>query len=116
MQAISIYSQQENALTLEQIDIALAQIRDRKAVLIESSGGPEGWRAGYAVPVGGAWYWFPRGTAIYCRLPGFIRSEEDTLEFIQAAEPWYEAGVNTGVEYAQQRLRNWVDKQMLNEI
>lgn len=116
MQTMTIYSQQEQALTLEQTDRALALIRDRKAVLIESSGGPEGWRAGYAVPIDGTWYWFPRGMAVYRRMPCFIRSEEDALAFIQAAEPWYSAGVHTGVEYAQHRLRNWVEKQMLNEL
>lgn len=113
---MTIYPQNETALTLEQIDRALAQINNRKATLIESSGGPEGWRAGYAVPVDGTWYWFPRGMAIYRRLPSFIRSEEDALEFIQSAEPWYAAGVNTGVEYAQQRLRRWVEKKMLEEL
>lgn len=116
MEAVAIYSQQEGALSLDQTDSVLAMIRDRKAVLIESSGGPEGWHAGYAVPVEGVWYWFPCDTALYRRLPAFVRSEEDAHEFIRVMGAWYEAGVNGGVEYAQSRLRNWVNKKMLNEL
>ncbi|MFC6633559.1 hypothetical protein [Microbulbifer taiwanensis] len=111
-----LYRQIDHALTLDQIDYALNQISDRKATLIESSGGPEKWRAGYAIKIDGAWYWFPRGYALQYKMPGFVRSEEDALEFIQAAEPWYAAGVNNGVEYAQHRLRNWVDQKMLSEL
>lgn len=116
MESIAMYSKAEEALTLDQIDGALDLIRSRKAVLIESSGGPEGWRAGYAVPVARTWYWFPKGWATYRRLPAFIRSEEDALEFIQAAESWYASGVNAGVEYAQDHLRRWVNDRMRKEM
>lgn len=64
---------------------------------------------GYVVPYDGAMYYVAEDFDARSKLPPFVRSEADALEYFERAAFWRREGIERGRREAKRELRHWLN-------